>query len=550
MRTLLNILLDYDPGQLRIIAELWGLDPPRGDAREAATHLARAMLDPELLHEIVESLPQDAREALDELLQSGGRQPYADMARRHGPLREMGPARRDRAKPWRQPTSPLEPLWYRGLIARAFGETPTGPQEFLFIPRDILHLLAPPPPGQPQPPGKAASAPPIVQCAGAHLLEDAVTLLARLRSHGSAPLDQLRPFLFLPAAMPMLQTLLPEMGLLLPHKAVPDPERVKDFLNLSLERATLQLAEAWLQSNQWNDLAHTPGLRSPGEWPNDPRLGRQQVVSLLRRLPSDTWWDLGSFVQGIKEQNPAFQRPAGSFDTWYLQDASSGAFLRGMESWDQVEGAMLYFLIQGPLFWLGLVDLGYKQAHEQAIAFRLTPRFGRLVEAQGPAGGQQDGPAEAPFIVRPDGRITAPIPSSRPLRYQIARFTYWVGRDSRGFHFRLTPSSLQRGSQQGLSLDHIRRILQQAARRALPPRLESCLRRWREAGRLARLDRLTVLRVADAEILQAIQRDRAAGRLLLEILGPTSAIIRPADWERLANACARLGILLDPPEED
>ena len=36
-------------------------------------------------------------------------------------------------------------------------------------------------------------------------------------------------------------------------------------------------------------------------------------------------------------------------------DVESGQYLSGFESWDLVEGRLLRFLIEGPLFWLGAI---------------------------------------------------------------------------------------------------------------------------------------------------------------------------------------------------
>ena len=56
----------------------------------------------------------------------------------------MGAARRDREKPHLNPASPAEVLFYRALLFRAFFNTDKGPQEFAYIPDDLLELVGPP----------------------------------------------------------------------------------------------------------------------------------------------------------------------------------------------------------------------------------------------------------------------------------------------------------------------------------------------------------------------------------------------------------------------
>ena len=141
MQTLLQTLQDHDLGHLKAIAELWGIDLPHGDPAPAASHLAQSMLRPDVAEEIIESLPQAAMEALQSIILHGGRIPLADMRREFGSIRRMGPGKRDREKPWRAPESSTETLWYRGLIATAFADSPSGLREFVFIPTDLSPLL-------------------------------------------------------------------------------------------------------------------------------------------------------------------------------------------------------------------------------------------------------------------------------------------------------------------------------------------------------------------------------------------------------------------------
>ncbi|NIO71720.1 MAG: hypothetical protein GTN71_22490, partial [Anaerolineae bacterium] len=51
----------------------------------------------------------------------------------------------------------------------------------------------------------------------------------------------------------------------------------------------------------------------------------------------------------IKESDPDFQRPDGDYSSWYIRQADTGRYLSGFESWDQVEGALIAYLIAQPL---------------------------------------------------------------------------------------------------------------------------------------------------------------------------------------------------------
>ncbi len=141
MPSLAQTLPANDPGFLRIVASLWGIELSAPTQAQAALELAEAMLDAELMEEIITTLPDPARLALQSLFGAGGRLPWVQFARRFGDIREMGPGKRDREQPHARPNSATETLYYRALISKAFFETASGPLEFAFIPDDLLQAL-------------------------------------------------------------------------------------------------------------------------------------------------------------------------------------------------------------------------------------------------------------------------------------------------------------------------------------------------------------------------------------------------------------------------
>lgn len=565
MRTLQQCLLDTDLIRLRAIARFWDVDLTTSRQRDVALQLAEAMIAPQAVAAAREALPDDQRRALDALLAAGGQMPLKVFARDWGEIRAMGPARMDRERPWREPISPVEGLWYRGFVSRAFEQGDEGTYEAIFVPTELQeHLLATPTPSAAiilEP----ASEPSIVRAAGNALLDDACTLLAYLQNermrpqadggwparHESLLTRRLRdPD---PARLALLHHLvwgLKWLRVVDSGHLRPDPGPVTAWLQSSPHQQRRALAEAWRDDQSWNDLFHVPALipEDTGAWRNDPLLARKAILRHLRACAPGTWYKLDDFVGAVKQATPDFQRPDGDYATWYIRDAVTGTYLSGFENWDEVEGALIRYLVTGPLAWLGLVNLGSSSPGVPFTAFRLTLIGAVFLGLIAPP----PEPALAPLTLRHDFSVIVP-PARRYDRFQLARVADWVSSPLVGgveggellFTYRLTPVSLDRARQQGIFVARVLEFLEQAIDAAVPRSIEAALTRWDARGAEARLERMVVLRLASEELMAQVLASPPARRLIREQIGPAAALVREKDWPRLVAALGDIGLVPD-----
>ena len=512
MQTLAQTLQDHDRGHLKVIADLWQLDLPNDPQPITIKVLSSAMLD--RTPEILETLPGGARRALDRLMLGGGRVPMESLVRQFGPLREMGPGKRDRVEPWKEPASPLEMLWYRGLLSKAFADSDGGPQEYGFIPDDLMGKMPKAIEPQTLTLGKPSLTPRRILQSSGFAVDDATTILAAHRR--DAKLDPLE-FVQQPESLALIEALLQESEIL------GHPEQIGAFLQLTRTQALEQLREAWQGSSNWNDLSQTSGISSPaGEWPNDPRSGRKAAFDLIRTAPADTWWSVAEFVDAVHEADPGFMRPPGGFESWYLQSEDEKSSLHGFEAWEQVEGQYLRYLITGPMLWLGMSEVS-----QDGSAFQLTQSDSQSKEGMAKAW--------------PDGRIRVARQADRALRYQIARLCDWEQMDGGAYHYRLTARSLQAAEGRGLTATHAHQIL---AEIPAPEGVLKALKRWEQAGMEAEVGQQTLLQVEDEQVLALLMKEPSTGRYLGEQLGPRSVVVDPDMWKKLQEAAFRLGLLI------
>jgi hypothetical protein len=539
MPNLTHALQGNDLGFLRMVAGTWGIELSQPDAYTALQALVNNLNNKSLALEVVEALPTEARSALEVLYENQGLLPWQVFTRRFGEVRVMGAARRDRERPDLSPISPAEILWYRALISKAFFNIPPEPQEYAYIPEDLLDFLPPTlkvtntPLGRPASPGESE----FVIPANDQILDDSCTFLAALRSETSLPDTELQSW-----SIPtnLLTELLKSARLIDRHQVI-QTDGLRSFLELPRGDALALLAGAWMNSSTYNDLKLLPTLKFEGHWRNDPLLARHTIIDFIKNLPP-TWWNIDSFITAIHEKYPDFQRPAGDYDSWFIFQESSQSYLSGFGSWYEVEGVLLRFMITGPLHWLGLLDLAAPAEGKPAEAFRPSPWFEAFLSGNKPAGFKTE---KTTLRVTGEGRIHISSLTPRAIRYQLARFARFESHSRDTYVYYLSPKSIDRARQQGLKMAQLVGLLRKHVTQPIPPGLIQALEKWELLGVQSKLETITVLRVSSPEIITLLQQNSGIKRYLGEILNPTTMIIKSGGKDPIFRVLLEAGYLLD-----
>jgi hypothetical protein len=566
IRTLRQCLIDLDLARLRVIARLWGLEVQATRPREVAARLAEALADPAHAADTYATLPSDVRAALAALLDAGGLMPAAIFTRRFGEIRPMGPGRLERETPWRDPVGPAEGLWYRGLIYEGFAGEAGETYPVYFVPDELRAALPLDDQAAPDTLQLEALPPPAHRrAAGDRFLDDVTTILAFIHNATVQPLpdaphawpEEARRALARGLRDPNTERLafilhlLDHLGWTRQH----DDGRlglaagpVTAWLKETGAKSRAVLVDAWREMTAWNELWRLPSLQpdDTGTWHNDPTLARAALMRHLGALTPGQWVSLNAFIGAIKATDPDFQRPDGDYETWYIRDAASGAYLSGFESWDAVEGALLHALLNGPAWWLGLVELGGKTENDPPAVFCPAPETAPL-------------PSPPSAVVHPDLRITMPFdqacpeqsrrahgtPSARHFeRFQLARVADLIAVDE-DYVYGLTPASLGRARQQKISDERVLSFLESLNDAPLPQGVRSSVTRWARQGTEVWLERALLLRVSDKEVLEQILAAPQARRYVSRVVGPTAAVVAEEDWSRLAAALVELGLMAE-----
>lgn len=572
MAGMLPILKETDPVLIPGLLQVWGVTDDNPDRDERLKALAAAMEDPARVEQLWGGLSDEQRSAMQMIYHTPSRSlPSVHFERVAGPIRRMGSEEIARQNPIARPQGAAEALYYRGLISLRRENADTGLRSVLFIPAALAPLL---PITQTtydqlddEPLDRHGGEPALalepldedeldeMRPADTSVVDDLTTLLAYLRIVGppveggllpAAVVERLQPFL-LNADRDRLRFLVAlayAAGLVSVEKEqiVPVQAEARRWLALSRPEQVRYLAEVW-RASAILDMAHTPGLQIDAEAGSlqqyDPKAARLAVLDLLRaHVPLSDWWSQSDWISIVREDSADFQRPNGDFKTWFIQDAS-GNVLDGIDYWDQVEGALLEYLINGPLHWLGLADLA-----DDAARFNV---FGRAFIGKAAWPTRPDEP-EAPDI-RPDGLIVVARKASRLDRYTVARFTSWLAGET-PFTYRLDADGLEQAAGQGITLEQIRKFLDRHAPAGqLPDSIVRFLDEWKRGAKaVVTLEQVLVLRTTSEGTLDLIFNNPELRRFLGARLGPTAVIARADQWQDLKLALGEQGIRMEVQE--
>jgi hypothetical protein len=587
MQPLLRTLSGYDLELLRVIANRWDVDLSGHDARQAAAHLAAAMLDTEKITGVWSRLPDDQRGALQALHGAGGKMAAPIFARMYGAIRPFGPDKLVREKPYLNPENVAEALYYRGLIATTFAGAPTAAksakgqeaakggkgaesarsvQPFIYIPSDLaalmpVHLTGYALHPEPAEAVEALPEPEHFRQADTTLIDDLTTFLTCCQVENMPVQDGDIPTEFRegigrlmigpdsPARFGLMMALALDMGLVAVNEAgylKPVAQTARAWLDSSRPTQVRALAEAWRRSVTFNELRYTPGIQlEPGGTHHDPLLARQTVITFLELVPHNAWWPIQELVEAVKEEEPDFQRPAGDYDSWYIRDAETNAYLRGFESWDKIDGAVLRSILTGPMHSLGLLDLS-----ADGSACRLNA-YGRAMVPEGgewPKGGAI--PEGTPITIHADGLCEVPRSANRYERFQLARFTAWE-RHGDPYLYRITPEGIEVGRQQGLRPEQIATFLRRVSHNQVPEELLQQIEIWGKAASAEPVSvaHMVVLRTPNSELMATIMNAPALRRYLGTPLGPTAVAVRADQRQALIDALRQAGIPVQVPPE-
>jgi len=331
-----------------------------------------------------------------------------------------------------------------------------------------------------------------------------------------------------------------------------------------MEERRADVCRAWLNMTSWSELVLAAGHGGPFQLRGQPRgsfdRGPLLVshVTALRRLGArcvgllkpNVWYDTASLVATIvglaKPTLPDHSTAYWSRETldklaWWLVDrrhAGKPLMLRQTADRARVYAVLLAAMLQGPLAWLGLVEVVTNRAGPHA--FRVRPSAGVLVDR--PVA--EPSTSIAAIVVGSDGSVLVPAGTTdADVHRQLTRVGEFVGGSAEGLRYRLSAERVQMAFDDGLTGPDLLRFLEERSSRALPGRLRSSIQRWwARYGSVRLYDELSLVELSDdvlpEEVLVAVP---AVRQHLVYGISPRLLAVESAAADAVVADLVRLG---------
>lgn len=520
MTTLRQLLEDTAYPLLCVIARQRALTVPHNCSKAALIELAHDTLsEPESLQDALLALSPAEWAVLEDLRLADGRLPRYHVARRHGDFRRYRPWRDDAPlRPWENPRSPTERLYFLGLI---FWDKET---RDLVIPQDLLlHYPSPAAPTQttkPEPPR------PPVAMAAHHDLAQLLALLDAASTrliHGRwLPPNFLATWgerCLIPPAHPGASSELRTERRRCLHYLAEAAGLVAnaDDSPLPLLKPTPD-AWAWLTAPPparfgalWEALNGASDerwkiYRMPGhDLLHHPAALVEAALESLRRDAAHFGPSQADLALGAPEQVAARLLDRDP----ELRNDLRGKFLEP----DALLSEAVVALLTGALAWLGAVNVGEKGD------LSLTAWGAHWLHPRAPA---PEAVPEALFTLEPD-LVFAP-PDGFPSLLALATLTACGERLDDG-RFQVTRERFVAALQRGHALSTLLGRLDAAASRPLSGTERARLTGWAEASQRMVIRRVTVLEVADPDILTRLSEKRRGRRRIVRTLSRRAVVV-------------------------
>jgi hypothetical protein len=317
------------------------------------------------------------------------------------------------------------------------------------------------------------------------------------------------------------------------------------LLTIPMVQRVKRAFTTWSETGAWNELnritvEHT-GFDYRRDAPSELTKARAVVTRLITRLATpanstERWIGTTQLIDQIRRTEYQFLFPrkfnyrdmsggTSYYNTPYYNtnnpfNMSFPSVNDEKSGWEEVERKVIVSMLTGPLYWMGLLSLGYARSQTpgegvEPIAFRLTQAGAWLL---GLANQPEFIETGGRVLVQPNFTIIAMEPVSDAVLIALDEFSESQGGD-RAISYHLTRQSVYQAQRQGWTAKRISAFLEEHQGAPIPSNVQRSLDEWQlQHQRITFHRSARVIQYADAKAHDGAQQAmQLAGNAILPL---------------------------------
>jgi hypothetical protein len=317
------------------------------------------------------------------------------------------------------------------------------------------------------------------------------------------------------------------------------------------------IVNAWIDLGQWSEmdlLMRTSddlcirrnlmySMFSSQELYLEWRAGRQTVLRFLSTLPEGQWVSADGFLRAIFEVNPDLLHASTSTAMWWIQSSKTKKqFGTTFEDWRDSVGRFVLSVLQGPLAWLGAIEVGYQD--DKLTALKVTPVGSFALHRRQTIVETDPQPAAQGAVTLRDDLSVELVPGQTPT--QLHDLLHSIGQldetTPEKFVYRITADGVLLALEHGQTIERLLARISDWCDAEIPETWRQKMATWSQNyGKLHVYDDITVIELADDYALQELLSNTALQDHVIYEFSPRLVAIRPEAVDDLIQEMEKRG---------
>jgi uncharacterized Zn finger protein len=333
--------------------------------------------------------------------------------------------------------------------------------------------------------------------------------------------------------------------------------QIQSLLNMPPGSQLIALLQAWQNTTRWSEMDNVRRASDDicvrrnvtfttykltnlyQEW----REGRMTVFRFMSLLQENQWISVRSFQKIIFELMPNLAHFLSHTGVWWLESIRrKKQFGATLDDWLASYGRLVIAILEGPLNWLGAVDLGYRNDKLEAI--RLTPAGAFVLGRRETLFDQQTDIVLQEAIKLQDDLTASIMPGCAPIELYnlLGDIGQLESATPQHFLYRLTANSVQSQFDQGQSAQTLLAALEDVCPIEIPKSWKCKLEEWQNNyGKLHLYQGMALIELADEYLGQELMVKTLLRKNIIYQFSPRLIAIRPDAVDDLIQEMEKKG---------